>query len=424
MNTIPTAEALARPDRRLFAYSDAFFRALLWALIVYDFLVIAIALVDWFRHPLAPSPYAAFGGSPAFRAFALFIGTPLISTLAALIVRRQRTNIAGLLLLVWGTSFASWAISVEIEPALYQLVSLPIGPWWMALIMTPIYFPDGKAFPRWLSPIMLATMVVALLAGAAAIMAPATTEAIGEAANPFFVPAAQPVSNLLGLILAVTTLFLFIAVFVSPLLRYRRADLRQRQQIKWFAWWSMTMFTAYIAFYMIAGAIYDDAGDAPALIGFLLGAAIGLIGLFPPLIIAVAILRHRLYDIDIIIRRTLLYTALTALLALVYFGSVVALQTIAQALTGQAGESPLIIVASTLLIAALVGPLRRRLQNGIDRRFYRQKYDAQQVLARFAQSARDEVQLERLRAELVQVVQETMQPEVAGVWLAAKERER
>jgi hypothetical protein len=130
---------------------------------------------------------------------------------------------------------------------------------------------------------------------------------------------------------------------------------------------------------------------------------------------AVAVLRYRLFDIDIIIRKTLLYGLLSGLLALIYFGSVVILQSIVGRAANE--QSPLVIVVSTLIIAALFSPLRQRLQAFIDRRFFRSKYDAGKTLARFSQTIRDEVNVDRLSAELATVLQETVQPETVSFWL-------
>jgi hypothetical protein len=132
--------------------------------------------------------------------------------------------------------------------------------------------------------------------------------------------------------------------------------------------------------------------------------------------IAIAVVRHRLWDIDVIIRRTLVYSILTGLLALAYFSSVLLLESVFRLLTGQ-GRSSLVSVLSTLAIAALFVPLRRRLQDAIDRRFFRRKYDAAQTLAAFGASARGETDLERLAAGLVARVEETMQPESVSLWL-------
>ena len=146
-----------------------------------------------------------------------------------------------------------------------------------------------------------------------------------------------------------------------------------------------------------------------------------LYALIIPLAIGIAVLRYRLYDIDLIIRRTLQYSLLTVLLGMVYFGMIVLLGQAFQAFSGQA--SPLAVVLSTLAIYALFNPLRRRLQAVIDRHFYRRKYNAEQAVAAFAAAARSETALDTLTGHMVGVVEETVQPAQVWVWLKDARKE-
>jgi peptidoglycan/LPS O-acetylase OafA/YrhL len=195
--------------------------------------------------------------------------------------------------------------------------------------------------------------------------------------------------------------------------RYRRAGRVERQQMKWLLVATALFAAAYIPVFLFTD--FDFGPDA-VFWSYLWMVAMLLI----PVAIGIAILRYRLYDIDVIIRKALLYAVLTALLALVYFGSIALIQGIVTAVSGQ--SSSVVIVLSTLAIAALFAPLRRRIQDVIDRRFFRKKYDAQRVLAQFAVTARDETDLDTLTAELARVVQETLQPEHVSVWLREDNR--
>ena len=136
-----------------------------------------------------------------------------------------------------------------------------------------------------------------------------------------------------------------------------------------------------------------------------------------PAAIGIAVLRYRLYEIDVVINRTLVYGPLTAMLVVVYFGVVVGLQAVFRALTEQEQQPQLAVVVSTLVIAALFNPLRRRIQSFIDRRFYRKKYDARKTLEEFSVKLREETDLQTLNSDLVGVVQETMQPAHVSLWL-------
>lgn len=198
---------------------------------------------------------------------------------------------------------------------------------------------------------------------------------------------------------------LLLAGSISQIARYRQTPGAARQQMKWLL---LTLGTATASFFIL-GTI-EDAGIAS-----FSNAVWGVNYMLIPTGLGIALLRYRLFDVDTVIRRGTAYLILTALLALTYFGTVILLQSLVG--RNSAAQSPLVIVLSTLLIAALFSPLRRRVQFAIDRRFFRQKYDAQQVLARFAQTARDEVALEALEGELVCVVQEVMQPVRLRVWL-------
>jgi hypothetical protein len=199
-----------------------------------------------------------------------------------------------------------------------------------------------------------------------------------------------------------------LCALAAPAVRLRRAGGVERQQLKWFVF-AMGLLLLGLA----AAAIGEASGFQPlGNVGW--SVFIGSLILGLPLAIAVAVLRHRLFDIDVVINRTLVYVALTAILAVAYLGCVLVFQAVLSPLTPDSG---LAIAASTLAVAALFRPARARIQRAVDRRFYRRRYDAQQTLEAFSARLRDELDLDALSRELRGVVGETVQPAHVTVWL-------
>ncbi len=265
----------------------------------------------------------------------------------------------------------------------------------ISLMLFVMLFPDGRFVPRWVRWLI-----------------------------PLFI-----LREILSDIYISNPIFDFPLFFEIPLglfiqaYRYRRvSNSFQRQQTKWVVFGIAVTAVGTFADYWFFNYISPGGTRPGPLINMLISASRMLILLFLPLSIAFAILRSHLWDIDVIIRRTLVYGILTALLALLYLGSVTLLQQLLSAVTGQ--RSDIAIIISTLAIAALSIPLRNRIQAGIDHRFYRRKYDTAKVLATFAGTVRDEVDLNRLTDELQLVVEETMQPEQVSLWLKPAEKTR
>ena len=261
-------------------------------------------------------------------------------------------------------------------------------------IPIPFVFPSGRVEPTWMRwPLVVLTVLFAVLL-------------------PFLSN-----TDLYATFSVLLTLpWVILAVYAMAYRYYRVSNAVERQQIKWVLVGLSASFIVGI-YYTSIIVIFPVSQPSQARVTALLlnlPLYVGFYSFFA-FSMLVAMLRHRLWDIDILIRRTLQYTLLTVLLALVYFGTIVLLQTLFGSFSGE--QSPVVIVLSTLLIAALFTPLRRRVQEVIDRRFFRKKYDAQQVLAAFAITARDETDLAALTGELQRVVQETLQPEGVGVWL-------
>jgi MFS family permease len=274
-----------------------------------------------------------------------------------------------------------------------------------------LLFPTGRLPSRrwrWLGWLTVTYVVVGVILGA--FSSGALLGMLGPIQNPLGI---EGFSNIYyKAIIFIMGSLLTLAVTLSVFIRLRRAIGVERQQIKWFAYAAAAYISAGTLAYPVPMVV-----DTPLWferVGFALN-----IAFIPaiPIAIGIAILRYRLYDIDTLINRTLVYGSLTLMLALVYFGGVTATQVVFRALTGQEEQPQLTIVVSTLVIAALFTPLRRRIQSFIDRRFYRNKYDARKTLEAFSAKLRNDADLEALSDDLVGIVRETMQPAHVSLWL-------
>lgn len=343
---------------------------------------------------------------------------PLVfSSLAALIITRQPENRVGWLMMIVGLSSINPIPPLtnslsnpppQLTPSLFLLLWFE-GWSWIPLIfpifLIPLHFPNGRppsrrwnwvnrlAIGMWLFFIFLIPFLdeIASLSGEWTLPNP-----IGFLPMDLF---NGPLGALWGLGLVTMGSASVLSLFV----RYRSASTVERQQIKWLLFAGGIFVSFYAGTYF-----FTNTSDTNGWENLLFVLSV----LTLPTAIAISILRYRLYDIDLIIRRTLQYVLLSGLLSLVYFGGVALLQAM---VGGQ--SSPLIIVLTTLTIAALFNPLRRRVQDFIDRRFYRQRYDTEKALAEFAAAARSETDLAQLSFHLTTVVQETLQPAEVNLWL-------
>lgn len=398
---------------------------LAWLVLTLCVAVIAIA------HALALLGAGKSNGS--WEVTASFLTFPAVG---ALIISRRPKNTVGWIFCAIGmgaatTSFSAGYVSyavakhtdAQLATGLIDALGNAVWPVNMGLGSLLLFlFPDGKLPSRrwrpafWVDVGCIGAMIVAGLLHVGPL------ETHGRVVNPIGAGGARPLLSALQNIAQTVFVFATLAAIVSVVVRYRHATGVQRQQIKWFAYGGV-MIALIVAVTMILADTLTPRGQDPSTTAFSnIGFAIGFTML--PLGAGIGVLRYRLYDIDILINRTLVYGSLTAVLAAVYFGLVFVAQTLAQAMRGQTKPQPLIIVASTLLIATLFNPLRHRIQTAIDRRFYRRKYDASRTLEAFAASLRNQVELAELSAHLLGVVRETMQPAHVSLWLRPDERKR
>ena len=367
---------------------------------------------------LVPAVPLGIGVEPAFDLVAFHLFAVVLATAGLLVASRHPSNPVGWLFLGIAvlSSFEELSEAFGLRAAKDGLPAGEIADWvssWI-WILTPallalvlLLFPDGRLpSRRWRIVPALAFAGCALAIPGLALSADSGEEFAGGE-NPFAVK--SPVIDLLAGLGLAFVMAALIASVVSLFRRFRRARGVERQQLKWVVLAASSLGVAL----PVAIALW---ATQTILAKALIASTLPLI----PIAACIAILRYRLYDVDVVINRTLVYGALTATLALAYLSSVLLLQL---ALT-PLGESGLAVAGSTLAVAALFRPARARIQRAVDRRFYRRKYDAARTLEAFSARLREEIELDSLSTELRAVVQETMQPAHVSLWLRAPEASR
>ena len=390
---------------------------LAWALVALSVVLLVGGLV-LSRAASSTVADVQFGGETKSASVLADLVTLLIfSVVGAVVVSRQPRNTIGWLFCGVGVavglnSFAGdyaefWLMSGFGMRSLGETAAWFSSWLWILLVSSPIFvlllFPDGRPpSPRWRPVAWCATLGITGFSLSLALEA-GPLEDFPQILNPYSVD--SPIVGIVGGAAGVVAIGSMVASAVSLIVRLRRAEGEQRQQIKWLAYGGAMV----VGTILVGGVITIWSVNVSIMV-----MNVALLGL--PVFTGIAIVKHRLYDIDIVINRTLVYGTLSVTLAALYLGGVAATQAVLGAITNQE-QTQLAIVASTLVIAALFNPLRQRIQAFIDRSFYRRKYDVAKTLEGFSMKLRDDTDLEALRGDLVGVVRETMQPAHVSLWL-------
>src|SRR5919112_140150 len=405
---------------------------LAWSLACLTLAMFVATIPLWFlaRSTDLPSSWRADLGVGGLVGGAFFMAFPLVG---ALIASKRLKNAVGWLCLAVGLL---WALSGVFDyygyygaatpgSVPFPVVAAGISDWiWVPAVgllgtYVLLLFPDGRLpSSRW-RPLAWLSGAVILLLSLGVMLAPGPLDNLGGVRNPFGIEGADWLTAGAYVLLPLLPLCM-LASALSLVLRYRRSGGEERQQIKWIAFAASVVVVVYaialIASFVFPAESWTTAGSVwwLNLLTYVVLSSFTLV----PIAVGIAVLKYRLYEIDLIINRALVYGSLTAMLVALYLGGIVLLQRVFVTFTGQ--RSTLAVVASTLLIAALFNPLRRRIQYFIDRRFYRSKYDARKTLEAFSTKLRDDTDLEALSSDLVGVVRETMQPSHVSLWLRAE----